>query len=48
MIFVHKEKNHPEIIKINVTIFLFHIGVSNSRSKIFPNDCKNYSWKKQL
>ena len=42
MIFVLKENNYPVIIKINVTNFPFHIGLLNSRSKKFPNDCKNY------
>ena len=42
MIFVQKEKNYPVILKINVTNFPFQIGVFNSRSKKFPNDCKNY------
>ena len=42
MILVHQEKNHPELIKINVTNFPFYIGVFNNRSKKCPNDCKNY------
>ena len=48
MIFVHKEKNYTVIIKINVTNFPLHIGVFNSRSKKFANDCKNYPGKKQF